>query len=1011
MHSRKSATHSNSGSSLVLVLLITALLATIAVSFLSTSRVEMMAARNFSRQNAAAGLAEMATQQAMAQIQRGFTINGTGTRILTTQPGAIRQFVFIGGNITSNTTTELFSGTGNASTNGTVNLNNLQNPSSNSSATSNQFTITGNRLEQIVVPMENITSNGTIVGRIAYYVDDEGTKLNVNNATGNRTTLNAAIRPQDIAALVSSSAVSFSNIINNSTANTGNITGWSHFFRPEQVVAAVSGISGNHTPFLSTATFSANSTANMTHLLTPWGSARLYINELPITTTGVNRTFTALTGISSSGNTPSDLINGQALQNLFGGNFSIKYTDIGVKQIAANMLQMRDPNTATVNASFSYNGSLLGSLNVNATTQIPNEYLGYAPYPVITEVGVSVLVGGLKYDGWGYLLNLYFCPTIEISNPYPSAFNGTTTRAEFDFGSFIIDEVSFDIEHGGGLTQRYTWSSSNSSRTTIRSPLSGLRNPQSEQTYGPLNQASNDPFLLPDIPAFAKIQYAPDWGHWWSPGLPIICAPSPGNVTAINNITNCTVTISTIKIKVAGNIRDWVSGVETGPINCQVKPMQAFPWNASNWPGSSNQWPIKVNPPANPIGNLTDSSSQRIDWLRKTPISLSSTLTTANTATSDQIKNWTTTNSTGRGGGASGNASTGFPADNWTESQSSWINTNSTVSFLQANYTAPSSGTEMYNSTKALPSISKNATIPSDPSYEDRPSNAVYGNATPDMREPFLVTGNYTSPSDLGLVPTNQRWRRLRMQMQPRLESSFIPDWAILDVISFGNSANAPNAFNRALPVNINGMFHLPGNATISPRTIGVKALAQVLSLSGNATSSIQDTTNPSSSLYPLTGNATQRFKGLSANSTAITDIATAIGNMTWSANSTWGNATSGKRWKINNNPIKNYILPSEIMEISGVADAVSQTDYNNSASHFKWNEGRASALIPAVTTRSSFFTIYAYAQALDKPGNIDSEALTKTMVEVEMTAPATATAPAQYKVKKLYTQSIPLGQ
>lgn len=107
-------------------------------------------------------------------------------------------------------------------------------------------------------------------------------------------------------------------------------------------------------------------------------------------------------------------------------------------------------------------------------------------------------------------------------------------------------------------------------------------------------------------------------------------------------------------------------------------------------------------------------------------------------------------------------------------------------------------------------------------------------------------------------------------------------------------------------------------------------------------------------------------------------------------------------------------------MEIAGVADAVSQIDYTNSSSHFKWNEGRASALIPAVTTRSSHFMIYAYAQAgqlqdktlpesASNPFIVDSEALAKTLVEVEITTPATATTPAQYKVKKLYSQTIPM--
>jgi hypothetical protein len=47
---------------------------------------------------------------------------------------------------------------------------------------------------------------------------------------------------------------------------------------------------------------------------------------------------------------------------------------------------------------------------------------------------------------------------------------------------------------------------------------------------------------------------------------------------------------------------------------------------------------------------------------------------------------------------------------------------------------------------------------------------------------------------------------------------------------------------------------------------------------------------------------------------------------------------------------------------------------------------------------------IYAYAQALDKNQIVDSEALTKTMVEVQYNS-------GNYTVKKLYTQPIPLGQ
>jgi hypothetical protein len=365
-------------------------------------------------------------------------------------------------------------------------------------------------------------------------------------------------------------------------------------------------------------------------------------------------------------------------------------------------------------------------------------------------------------------------------------------------------------------------------------------------------------------------------------------------------------------------------------------------------------------------------------------------------------------------------------SSNLTASTRSWTINASTANQTFGNVTSASgittaNQTELLNDANANPFFDSGNAIPSDPSLSNFNGNAIYANATltngtltnsSDMRIPELpnFSGNYryTSPSDLGLVPTNQRWRRLRMQMQPASEGNLIPDWAMLDIISFGNSTNPNNAFNRMLPVNINGRFHLPGNVTNSappaPRTIGIKALAQVLSL--NASSSIQDPTNSTSTPVPLTANETKRFKGNTANATTI---ANAIGNMTWSANSTWGNATTGKRWKINGAAINTYILPSEIMEIAGVADAVPQTSYSNNSTHFKWNEGRASALIPAVTTRSSCFMVYAYAQAgrVNASTNqfeIDSEALTKTMVEVQYNS-------GNYSVKKLYTQPIILGQ
>ena len=1068
-----------SGSALVLVLLITALLATIAVSFLSTSRVEQIAAKNFSRQNAASGLAELATQQAIAKIQQGFnaTGNGTGnfTSVITTQPGAINKYFFSSGTLQTNMTitTELFSsGSGNLSY-----LNNLQNPSSNSSATTDQWTITGNASERINVFMENITTttvNGStqLIGRVAYYVDDDGTKLNLNSATGNRTTLNAALRPSDIAALSANYTNIFASIINGTaSSNTSNITAWGHFFRPEQLGAAINAAGGNFSandlPSLTTAASSASTTANMTHLLTPWGTQRIEINTLSTNATdgtgdasvrSIFEAFTGLNGTTMNATSNSTYgLTGSGLQNVFGGNFATKYTPLGVKQIAANLLQMRElgklatsMNKTMLEASFNYSGPLIGAGNLTGnhltgnsrdltgvlnglpgvfySNEIPAEYLGYAPYLVISEIGMSARFhvnngGNAAWAGGNHPaveLGFKLQPVIELYNPYPVPFtipngafprvivrpseltcnmswsgpNGNNFNGTFTF-PFVRKTTPFtQPQMPAGWDYGSTWMGMYTLRVRSRDDLA---------KYDLIYQANGNSTT---IPPYSKIQtrlfldssLSQDGAYTFIPRVRIPQLPNTGANITLHSVSDVKMRFHYIFLLAnSGNnatnavsnysntIRDWVLGDEIGELDVGFDYTSfpcAFTWNENqtfnatiagktvtykgvlNW---NNKFALSLSNTTT-TAPVPTKSAQRISHLTKIP------LATPAITIDDSNRNWTTANSS--------------ISNAWLANGASWVTSNSSNFGHLGNSNSTSADASL-----AVPSASSYSTTPSDPSHGDSVSNAVYAssNAT-DMREPFLLTGNYSCPADLGFVPTNKRWRRLRMQMQPSAEGSRIPDWAMLEVISFGNSTNPNNAFNCTLPVNINGRFYLPGNATTppAPRTIGIKALAEVLSIGGNGT--IQDTMNPA------TSNSTDatRFKGNTANATTI---ANAIGNMEWSPNSTWDTRRSNRGF-----PADQYILPSEIMEIEGVADAVPQTDYNNSSSHFKWNEGRASALIPAVTTRSSFFTIYAYAQALDNQQNIDSEALTKTLVEVESD---TSTTPTTYKVKKLYTQPI----
>lgn len=238
------------------------------------------------------------------------------------------------------------------------------------------------------------------------------------------------------------------------------------------------------------------------------------------------------------------------------------------------------------------------------------------------------------------------------------------------------------------------------------------------------------------------------------------------------------------------------------------------------------------------------------------------------------------------------------------------------------------------------------------------------------------------------------------MQVQPASEAAanLIPDWAMLEVLSFGttNTNNPAFQLSRFQPVNLNGQFHVPaGSPQPAARDIGIKSLVKVLDGTPNKLADPMGGPN-------ITISEPKKFMGeTQQGANDATTVATNIGSMTWSAASSWANRRTALGF-----PDDAYLLPSEIMEIKGVADSVSATDYNNAASHFKWNEGRASALLPAVTTRSSHFMVYAVAQSgREQDGEFQpqGESFTKTLVEVHQDP----TNPALYKVEKLYTEPV----
>jgi hypothetical protein len=946
--------------------------------------------------------ATRATEQAMAKIQLGFNTtnatsgssSGNNTQIVTTQPGRITKYFFLNGNCTGNATTALYTENGTA----LADMNNLQNPGNTTQVRGNtsdnqSFTITGNATNRLIVNMENVTSNGTLIGRIAYYVDDELTKINMNAATGNRTTLNVSTpRSNSLSGLtsnnstlsVNSSQITlFQNVIDGSGGGSSNLSNWSHFFRNEQLSPS--------TTFNATAVQLAQiSTAPLSdfHLkYTPWGTRRLHINDEPLDKTGVDNVYEALAGVNSTtGNisaSPSSYeLNGRALRNIYGQTFNDKYgqnwswtgnmsltantTVNGLKQTIANMLQMRAPghhDKTTVEAG--YTGPVI-SENGTATFP-PSGYYAHVPSGVLNEFAIKIDYNSAAGRMW-------VKPFIEIICPFHEGWGGGNVTIQVK-----IQSITYSTANGTFNLGPYT--------LTTQVDLSQYRTGGSFRKCvlnGKRVQA-----VAPDDNMELRILV---------PG-PIIGNPIVimGDVKLFSGTSNSSVAL-----------RDWLKG---SFINQQLGDGASLalntPLTVTNYISDPNCY--------KPNFNSSNVTLQRIDPRIKGETS------------------WVVAPHT-------------FPTGNSSDSITTYFGGSGPEKVLGHN--------TWYAGYGIKPTESATRDIPGDPSSRGD-NESDFWTATERPEAYFIqklntldatssnasqTNATFNSPQDLGKVPTNVNWRRLRFMPRHTNERArnLIPDWAMLDVMSF-SSNNSSRSILKIAPINPNGSFALDtslNNSTTipSPRN-NLAALIKPLESStptnfklGSSIARAGTGANMTFDVIDMSTGITYQdpYEDFRGNATMATLLGNNIQARVWSTqNGTWGG--NANRWRESRQwPANQIVLPGEVTEISGVADYAERSqyhfgDYNGNGIQLnncsiKENEGRLSAFFPGLTLQSNFFTIYAYAQAgRENPTTnqfeVDSEQLTKTLVEVEITTPATATAPATYKVKKLYTQPIPLGQ
>jgi hypothetical protein len=783
------------------------------------------------------------------------------------------------------------------------------------------------------------SSGNQTTGRIAYYIDDEGTKINLNSLAGNKTTLNAGYgKAQSLSGVVSSTIHGSANFTGNLTvvdsiingtasSNNTSITNWTSFFRPEQAQVSLS-INASQIKHYSTAPPSDF------HLkYTPWGTQRLFINDEPINDTGVRNIFSALTGLNATtGNVSSSPnnyeINGMALRNIYNGTFSDKYSSNGTLQIAANMLQLSDPMTTGPWNWVNCSGPMLGAANLTDSDPIPRSYFGYAPIVAINEVAIQAE----KDDATG---RLYICAYVELYSPIFDAGDlWYTLKLDFGGGSFV------------------------SGNSTVSFPSQSITRAVTSSAY----RRNVDKFIL-------------------------------GNqsVTSFNGTLSAT--MGNIRVLASGGnastIRDWIAG---SVIN-NLLPISNLSLNSTTMANYT------ASAPWNTSANMT--SIQRKD-VRIRQDSSGNYSFSNNSTTSP----WAVALHT-------------LPPQRPDPSTGAVLDYNKILA--QCTY---SNHNEFSDNALNMRSVSQNPFLASSYFSSDWPADQTnQGDALSRMRffnynrynYPLLFAtdasgrGLYLWPGDLGKPMTDRMFRSLRMFWQPPQERAkgFIPDWALIDLVSFSSNQSTKLPLKIA-PMNLNGSFNCLSAPIPRPRN-NIQCLTKPLDYSINIASSLANSVNATAIKYknwdisyfsPASG------AGVSASLSAnLTKHITSNSSIAWSqtGNQTWNTYRTSKSW-----PSRQILIPSEVTELVGMSDF---EIWPTSGATSERLENRLAAFFPGLTLCSNFFTIYAYAQALDKSGNVDSEVLAKTLVEVEITTPATATTGAVYKVKKLYTQPIPLGQ
>lgn len=361
------------GVALILTLGIITLVTLLLIAFAVSMRVENTASKNFNDLIKARELAQGAVDEAVALLK--FNTTNSPANYYVTQPGRA-----------ASTWAPTYAYTllrsidfGSVPTNINLNADGSIIPLNSDYTTTNVATV---QVDWVPVIYTNpATLQPSIIGRYAYWVDDEASKVNINSANQRVAHSSPYALPSDIDlnALISIGGTTI-------PANTRLYAQNYGFLTPAQW-SVVSDPSMTSTIY-NTNSFYVTAYSVDTNL-TPWGDAKLDLNTLGTGTNGVAAVTNVLGNIGLTNWFPSSAFVSSTFANKYGATL--------LNQIAANILDYGTPGD-----------------DATTDSQTSPTYCGLKAVPYINEVITSAAIDVVHS-------NAFFGLSFELINPYSVA--------------------------------------------------------------------------------------------------------------------------------------------------------------------------------------------------------------------------------------------------------------------------------------------------------------------------------------------------------------------------------------------------------------------------------------------------------------------------------------------------------------------------------------------------------------------------------------------------------------